>query len=351
MKKVKINDLNPHPLNRKIYGYDENIQELVEKIRTSNWVKPILINSNHTIISGHRRVEACKQLGISEIECEIVSDDPVIQLELLVSENHYRVKTNIQMIKEAEVYEEIETHKAYQRKIEVGKQNLGQSTDGVNWSQLGETGTTSKKVSKKVGMSETSYKRAKAVRKFEKEHPDLEWIFEETMNQSIDGAVQLTKKSPEFIELLIDKVSGNTELIIPTIRELEKEQSIQSLPTGKYGIILFDYTDRFTGNLLQTDISSICEDDCLLLMWVRPHQINNGLAISKNWGFRFCTSIIWNKSPDTPVTLDAEILLISVTGSPNVNFKRFDSNPIKPEIVEQMIRNEYQGWAMVEILL
>lgn len=352
--KRKISELNPHPLNKKIYGPDDNIGELVEKIRTSNWVKPILINSNNTIISGHRRVEACKQLGIDEIEYEIVIDDPVIQLELLVSENQYRVKTTSQLVKEAELYEEIEKHKAYQRKIEIGKQNLGQSSDVVDWTQLGETGRTSKKVSKKVGMSETTYNRAKSVRDFVKEHPDWEWIFETTLNQSVDGAVQLTKKSPEFIELLIDRVSGNTELIIPTIRELEKtdEQKASSdfpLPPGQYGIIFFDFTNRHTGILLNTDISSICEPDCVLFIWVRPHQVNSGLDIGKGWGFRYFTCLLWIKD-NNQVSTNGELLMIMVKGSPKVNFKIFDSSSEKPEVVEKMIREEYKGWPIVELL-
>jgi len=34
---------------------------------------------------------------------------------------------------------------------------------------------------------------------FVKEHPDWEWIFQETMNQSVDGSVKLMEKPPEFI--------------------------------------------------------------------------------------------------------------------------------------------------------
>jgi len=52
--KIQISKLNSHPFNRKVYGFDDNINELVDRIKESNWVKPILINTNNMIISGHR---------------------------------------------------------------------------------------------------------------------------------------------------------------------------------------------------------------------------------------------------------------------------------------------------------
>lgn len=349
--KVSIDKLTPHPLNHRIYGNEDNLSELVEKIKSSGWIKPILITSNNIIISGHRRVETCKVLGITEIECEIVDDDPVKQLELFVAENFYRVKTTTQLMKEADIYQEIEQHKAYQRKVEIGKQNLGQSSEEVNWNQLGETGRTSQIVSRKIGMSESSFKRAKSVKEFVKNHPNWEWIFEETMNQSVDGSVKLKDKSPEFIEKLIERVKGDKGKILPTIREMEKQEqkSDTPLPPGQYGVVIFDFTNRHTDNLLNPDISSICEVDCILFMWVRPHQVGSGLNIGKNWGFRYCTCMLWSKDKENQVSTNGELLMVMVKGSPKVNFKFIDSSPEKPEIVEQIIKEEYQGWSTVEL--
>ena len=352
--KIEICKLNPHPKNRFIYGHEDN-SDLLEKIKTSGWIKPILITKgNMMIISGHRRVDVCRTLGITEIEYELVEEtDPTKLLELLMLENQFREKSTVQKMRESEVFFEIERQKSYKRQSEIGKQNLGQSPDGVNWSQLGETGRTTQIVSKKVGMSETSYKRGKRVMEFIKEHPDWEWIFTETMNQSVDGSVKLMEKPSEFIEKLIETVRGNTELILPVIRDLEQEEhKINTpLPPGKYDVIFFDITNRHTGNLLNTDISSICEDDCFLFIWVRPHQVSWGLDISKQWGFRYSSCLIWNKDKQNEVTLNGELLLISVKGSPNNVFVRHEDTSEKPPLVEKLINKGYPEMSKVEIFV
>ena len=84
--KIETSSLTEHPLNRLIYGNDDPIQfeELVEKIRASNWIKPIQINKQYRIISGHRRVRAAIVLGIPEVDCEILTVDEDRQLEMLL---------------------------------------------------------------------------------------------------------------------------------------------------------------------------------------------------------------------------------------------------------------------------
>lgn len=42
--KVSINILKEHPLNKEIYGDDneDQLNELVERIKSSNWIQPIM---------------------------------------------------------------------------------------------------------------------------------------------------------------------------------------------------------------------------------------------------------------------------------------------------------------------
>jgi hypothetical protein len=349
--KIEISKLNPHPLNYRIYGHEDNLDELVEKIKSSDWIKPILVNSQNTIISGHRRVESCKILGITEVEFELVEDDLVKQLELLVGENFYRVKTTTQQMKESEIFFDIEKKKSYQRQIEIGKQNLGQVSDEVKWTQLGETGRTTQIVSKKVGMSETSYKRGRKVMEYIKDNPEFEWVFENTLNESIDQSLKLTEKPPEFIEKVIELVDGDKHRILPVIRELEKEEmrTKTPLPPGKYGVIILDITNKETDDISNTDISSICEDDCLLFLWVKPQQVYSGIRICKHWGFKYQTCLFWNKDHLKEITLNGELLLVSVKGSPNVIFREYEDSSEKPELFEEIIREGYHDISKVEL--
>src|SRR5271157_3381812 len=140
---------------------------------------------------------------------------------------------------------------------------------------------------------------------------------------------------------------------LQVIKELDKEKqrSKTPLPLGRYGIITLDYTNIIYNGFLQTDISSICADDCILLVWVRPHQIVWGLDISKHWGFRYCTCLTWNKDVENPISMNVEILLVSVKGSPKVNFKEFDGSPEKPNVINDIFNKQYQGWSKVELFV
>jgi len=91
--KIEINKLMENPLNKRTYGTEDNTK-LLEQITHSNWIKPIIVNPDFIILSGHRRVDVARTLGHTTIECEIFSGDPLQQLEIFLLENQYREKTN-----------------------------------------------------------------------------------------------------------------------------------------------------------------------------------------------------------------------------------------------------------------
>jgi ParB-like nuclease domain len=350
--KIEINKLNPHPNNRKVYGYDDNIPELAERIRQSNWIKPILITRQNMIISGHRRVEACKALNIVEIEFEYVPDDPITQLELFVGENCYREKTNYQKTQEAKIYAEIEQHKAYNRMIEAGKQNLGQSSAVETFPPLGE-GKTRDIVGDKIGMSGRSLDKAqKVVDKMDSTNDEaIREFFEDTLNVNIDAAAKLVEKPDEIIHQVFEKTAGDPKKVSGVIRELDREKMMKPipLPPGKYQILLLDLTNRVNMIPFNTTISGICEQDCVLFSWVLPHQVATGIEISKNWGFRYASCFVWNRDQEHELSDHGEICLITVKGSPHIIFEHFPYATEKPSLLKKVIDIVYPGWSRVEI--
>ncbi len=78
--------------------------------------QPIWITKNNMIVSGHRRVNACKQLGIEEIDCEVREYSETLVIEA----NRYRTKSKIEIEREWSAVEEIETKKAKQRMVDGG---------------------------------------------------------------------------------------------------------------------------------------------------------------------------------------------------------------------------------------
>lgn len=350
--KIAVNKLNPHPYNRKVYGFDDNINELADRIRESNWVKPILINTNNMIISGHRRVEACKALGIEEIEFEYAPDDPIVQLELFLNENQYREKTNLQKTKEAEIYMDIEKKKAYNRMAEIGKKNLGQPSAVETFPPLAE-GKTRDIVGEKVGLSGRSLDKAqKVVDKMDSTYDEaFVEFFKDTLNENIDAASKLVAQPDEIVQEVLDRTNGDPKKVSGVIRELEKEalKETTPLPPGKYQILLLDLTNRLHISMLNTDISAICEDDCILLTWVLPHQVEIGIRVAKNWGFRYASCLVWNRDKEDELSDFGELCLISVKGSPNFIFQRYPGATEKPNFLKDIIDTGYPGWSRVEI--
>lgn len=62
IKKLKRARYNPRKISKK------ELQKLTESIKTYGLVQPIVVNKDYTIIGGHQRVEACRQLGIASVD-------------------------------------------------------------------------------------------------------------------------------------------------------------------------------------------------------------------------------------------------------------------------------------------
>ena len=299
--KIRIDTLKENPLNRKIYGDndEQQLNELVEKIRNSGWIKAILITNDYLISSGHRRVKAAKMLGIDSVECEIITSDPDKQVEIFLNENAYRLKSNTQLLREAELYYEIEKKKADERRIEAGMQNLGQSSEVEIFPPLVE-GKTRDIVAEKIGKSGRTYdKGRKVIKRIDEEvDPMIEWILECTTDQSIDAGSKLAEKPIGFIQEVIEKTGGDKDKISSAIREVEQEERKLKthLPPGKYQVVYCDLTNNPSENLSKLPISEVGEADSVLFFWTTPSKLSLGLDLIKTWGFHYKTCMIRSNS-------------------------------------------------------
>jgi len=346
--KIDINKLNPHPLNSRIYGYTD-CTDLIESIEKTGWIKPILITRNNTIISGHRRVEACKSLEIEEVDFEYAPDDYIKQLELFVGENCYREKNTIQKTREATVYLEIEKKKAYQRMIH--------SEEPVeSFPQGGESfdpGKARDIVGEKIGMSGRSLDKAlKVVEKMDSTYDDtFVKFFNATLNENIDAASKLVSKSDDIIKEVYDRTDGDPTKVSSVLRSMAREGVSDKihLPSGKFQILLLDLTKWLHMIMLETTISEICEPDCVLFTWVKPDQLEIGLEICRHWGFRYSSCLVWNRDTDYELSDFAEICLVTVKGNPKLILEHYPAAKEKPSLLKDVINNGYRGWSRVEI--
>lgn len=120
-KRMKVSDLRPHPKNEEIYGHNERISDLVEKIKRSGQIHTLVVTSKGTVLAGHRRLRACKELGIEEVDVEVVDfDTPEQEIEYLIDNNATREKSEILRAREAQELKKVEMILAKKRQSDNG---------------------------------------------------------------------------------------------------------------------------------------------------------------------------------------------------------------------------------------
>jgi len=278
-----------------------------------------------------------------------VPNDNIKQLELFVNENCYREKSTVQKTREATIYLEIEQKKAYQRMIHAEEpvEMFPQATEVVN------SGKSRDIAADKVGMSGRNLGKALTViKKMNSTYDEVvNDFFEKSLNINVDATAKLATKSDEVIQEVIEKSNGDPKKVGDILRELAKtEVNFTALPPGQYDVIISDITNRNILELLKTDISSACHDNCHLYIWVTPKQIESGLEVMKKWGFKYFSCFVWNRYLKE-VTPFIELALVGYRGNPPDFIKSHAGSPEKPLLFEQILNSYYPNKSKVEILV
>ena len=92
--KLKIEKIKVSNRIRQQIGDLTSLKESIEKVGLLN---PIIVNEDYELVSGFRRVMACRQLGWSEIEVKIIDTlaNDVKELDIEYHENLGRMDLNI----------------------------------------------------------------------------------------------------------------------------------------------------------------------------------------------------------------------------------------------------------------
>lgn len=91
--KLKINEINIGPRIRHNMG---DLTPLKESIYKVGLLQPIIVNPKKELISGFRRLEACRQLGWNEIDVNMIETegDVLKKLDIEYHENLGRMNLN-----------------------------------------------------------------------------------------------------------------------------------------------------------------------------------------------------------------------------------------------------------------
>ena len=150
---MKVSELKPHPINSTIYHDNPDAQkELIHSINLNGLLEPLVINRSNMVISGHRRLQALKEIGWEKCDCRLSEFEN--EIIALIQLNSYRVKVESEIVREAEL---LKTE--YSKQIKKGRPLKGEVRDGKNWSIVN--------VSEKLGVSTTKLKKLISIKKHE----------------------------------------------------------------------------------------------------------------------------------------------------------------------------------------
>ncbi len=177
----KIHQLKPHEKNAVIYN-DKADAPLIKSIKENGIITPLLITKGNVIISGHRRLDAAKKFGLSEVPVTVFSSvDPLKIRVTLVESNNSRTKTNEQIGREAKELMAIESELAKIRQ----KRKSG---DSVPVNLPGQTGDSRDVVGKRMGKSGRTIEKAIKVVTLIDTVEDSEQVSE--LKKSLDKSVE-----------------------------------------------------------------------------------------------------------------------------------------------------------------
>lgn len=310
----------------------------------------ITVNQNGIILDGHNRYRICKELGIVPTYEVKKFNNPLIEKKFVIISNlKRRHLLDYQKVELALPLEEIETELAKQRMSEAGKTgvDIREGRVGSNEHPLGE-GKARDIVAKTVGVSSTTYFRAKTIVK--------------------KGSEKLKRKCR----------TGKTSInyAYNSVRRAERHENPPSLPKGEFDVIYADPPWKYDIPLrgdpdfhYQTmKVQEICDlkvptaENAVLFLWATNPKLREALTVLKAWGFEYKTNFVWVKDKIGTgyyVRGKHELLLIGKRGEipPPIEENRFPSvlesprreHSQKPETVYPIIEKMYPNRKYLEL--
>lgn len=188
---LSVDILKVHPRNEEFFDNlsGDKFELFKKSIKEDGVITPIIVAPDMTIISGHQRVKACKELGIKLIPAiireELLDDDE--KMKKLLASNFGRMKNN--PMKQSKVLSEYE--------------KLCGVYHGNHQKEKPQNAVSQEDIAKQLGISVDTIQRLKKLQKLAPEAQELV----ETGQLSYTNAVKFyTKLSQEDQKKLIDEI-------------------------------------------------------------------------------------------------------------------------------------------------
>lgn len=187
-----------------------DLVELVDSIRRIGLLQPIVVTSDNRLIAGHRRLESCSRLGMTEVPV-IVAEHITDAVDLLKAERDENTcrkpMTASELISLGRQIEALEKPKARERMSEAGKSAApgapSQRFVPAN-EPLPRPLDSRERAAEAVGLSTATYSRIKQV-------ANAAEGFEESRGQRTELPPERQAEAKEALEL-IDRISSGEEV-------------------------------------------------------------------------------------------------------------------------------------------
>jgi ParB family chromosome partitioning protein len=214
-----------------------DIDALAQSIAEHGLLHAVVVNQQHQLIAGWRRLQACKRLGHEQIRVFVASEIDDARQMLLAERDENSCRESLapsEAVALGLAIERLERPNAKRRQAEQARRNQPQS-EGGKFPPL-EKAKTRDNVGAAIGMSGRSYEKAKAVVQAAKENPaqfaDLRREMDDTGN--VDRAYRelrqrrdpVAKRKPRYP--VSDKFCRITRELAGLLEELRQEY--RSLP-------------------------------------------------------------------------------------------------------------------------
>jgi ParB/RepB/Spo0J family partition protein len=252
---------------------------LAASIREVGLLHPVVIRPDGKLIAGHRRLEACKRLGWTEVPVTVINLDQIVRGEF--AENAHRknfLPSEIDAIRRA--MEPLEKAAARQRMSDGGK-------GGANCATLG-------KVSEKIGAfagigARTVEKIARVCEAAEAEPGKYVHLIEDMdRHRGVDRAYRKLCRIRDEVRVLgLTPVAGKFKTLVID-------------PPWKCGMDFLDrgapkYALMDQGELLALPVASWALSSCHLYLWTTNAVLPKAVELMAAWGFEHKTVLTWAK--------------------------------------------------------
>ena len=264
---------------------EEEYTRLKESIASVGLYEPIIINQEGTLLDGHHRLKVVKDLGWSRVNVETK------HFENRTDEEIYVIESNVIRRQLSDYQKTVLAMKLEPMYAEKARQRQGTRTDldeTLSSNEL-EVGQARDQAAKAVGLTPTTYHRAKTV-------------LQEANKQELD-LFKTGKIKPYTLYKNIDirkkkaKLNKEIENISPLEGEFDTIVIDPAWEMGEYNQAAFrggtPYPTMTLDEIKNIKIPS--KENCVLWLWTTNKFLHEAFHVLEYWGFEYKACLTWAK--------------------------------------------------------